>query len=223
MIIRNRIVGAMFRGSILERRTRLIEQNVLFMHPTITSLAKHISTLLRSAVVPEAGPVEQTLGSVRTLIDRYCLSLPIQPRLRPETVLLTGSTGSLGSLLLSQMLVSERVQKIWAVNRVGKGKSIEQRQRESFIDKGIDPGLLTCHAQKVVFVEADLAAHCLGLHDDLYHDVRRTSHWSLLLLTILAFIDMYIHNHNNSQCLAPRLQSICDIIRVEHQGNAECG
>jgi hypothetical protein len=119
------------------------------------------------------------------------------------------------------MLVSERIQQIWAVNRVAKGKSIEQRQRESFIDKAIDPALLKCYAQKVVFVEADLAAHRLGLHDNLYHDVRYTSYLPQLSLTVWAFIDLRIYDHNYSQCLASRLQSICVIIRVQHHGHAE--
>ena len=163
-------------------------------HPTISLLANHISSLLQSVEVPKDPPeaVDRTLGMLRTLIDRYSFSPPMQVHFRPETVLLTGSTGSLGSLLLSQMLASERIQKIWAVNRAGKEKTIEQRQRESFVDKGIDPELLRCYAEKVVFVEADLGAHRLGLNDNLYHDVRRTSHLPLLLLTLTGF-DRSVH------------------------------
>ena len=184
----------MFRASISEKRSRLIEQDVLFTHPTISLLASHISTLLQSAELPEdpPEPVERALGTLRTLIDRYCFSLPMEVRFHPETVLLTGSTGSLGSFLLSQMLASERIQKIWAVNRDEKEKTIEQRQRASFVDKGIDPELLRCYAEKVVFVEADLGAHRLGLNDNLYHDVRRTSHLPILLLTLMGF-DRSVH------------------------------
>lgn len=119
---------------------------------------------------------------MRAMVERYAASIPTRVPLptTKQTVLLTGSTGALGSNLLAQMLADERVERIWAVNRHSKVKSISERQRESFLDKALDIELLKLEGGKLVFVEAELSQDRLGLDKHLYDQVRGCTVFHLL-------------------------------------------
>lgn len=172
--IRNRIIGAMHRAADtpVQTASQHIEQNVVFTHPTITSLAKHVAKLARSPQPTTADTAEEAVRQMQALVEQYSATLPSGPRLSHETVLLTGSTGALGSLLLAKMLEDDRVERVWAVNRRAKGSTIEERQQAAFEDKGLDPELLQKNlGGKLVFVEAQLHEEGLGLDKRLYHDV----------------------------------------------------
>jgi len=130
-----------------------------------------------------ANVVNASIVAMEGLVKKYTANLPaipISPRpiSRPprETVLLTGSTGALGShLLLDLLLAADKVGKIWAVNRAGRTGIIE-RQISSFLEKAMDVNLLSNALKegRLVFVEASLGDDKLGLEETLYHEVRDT-------------------------------------------------
>jgi thioester reductase-like protein len=86
-------------------------------------------------------------------------------------VVLTGSTGGLGSYLLASLLQREDVSVIYAFNRPSKGStsSIQRRQQNGFEDRGLDVNLL--HSEKLVYVETDTSHDHLGLNKELYEKV----------------------------------------------------
>lgn len=92
-----------------------------------------------------------------------------------EKVVLTGTTGALGSHLLAQLLVNSNVSTVWALNRKSSGgvESTMKRQRASFEEKCLDVGLL--ESEKLVFVESDLSVQGLCLESEVYGEIRSSA------------------------------------------------
>lgn len=90
-----------------------------------------------------------------------------------EYVVLTGTTGALGSHLLAQLLSNDNVKRVWALNRPSKdpARSNIQRQYVSFEDKLLDTGLL--NHSKLEFVECILGEPRLGLSRVCYEEVNK--------------------------------------------------
>lgn len=117
----------------------------------------------------------QKLRDMNALIEKYTSDIPPTPlhdleAPHAETVLVTGTTGALGSLMLAELLSDERIERVWAVNRPSKGKILFERQKEAFVDKALDPLLL--EHPKLRLVEADLTQDRLGLSEHQYDEVR---------------------------------------------------
>ncbi|KAL8789313.1 MAG: hypothetical protein Q9213_001236 [Squamulea squamosa] len=103
------------------------------------------------------------------LISKYSWSLPITGR-RPKAwtpndgmrVLLTGSTGSIGSYVLSRLSENPRVSHIYLFNRSADS---EKRQRSAHCARGLKTDW---PASRVSFLHGDLSKEFLGLSIDLY-------------------------------------------------------
>ena len=78
------------------------------------------------------------------------------------TVVLTGSTGSLGSYLLDYLLASPRVSKVICLNR---GHNSEERQKTVNISRG----LISEWDGKATFLGIELGKPRLGLDEDGYN------------------------------------------------------
>ena len=91
-----------------------------------------------------------------------------------ETVLVTGTTGRLGSHLLAQLLARPDVVRVYALNRqpLGSAKSLEVRSREAFKLWGLDESLLS--DRKLLLLECNLAKSRLGIEHAVYEEVRST-------------------------------------------------
>lgn len=85
-------------------------------------------------------------------------------------VMLTGSTGGLGSHLLCALLKNDFVQRVFTFNRTGSTHA-SARQRASFHDKGLDMSLLA--SPKLVSLEGDLTKPHFALDQDMYNTVSR--------------------------------------------------
>lgn len=146
-------------------------------HPTIVSLTTHLIQLMNS---PESSVIHKSaVFEMEAMVERYTASLPVLDSLpllpsnsTKQTILLTGSTGALGSYILAKLLADTDVERVWAVNRHSKKLSIAERQRESFLSKGLDIQLLAHEGNKLVYVEADLTQNILGLDPEVYEKVR---------------------------------------------------
>ncbi|OJA12690.1 hypothetical protein AZE42_10104 [Rhizopogon vesiculosus] len=88
-----------------------------------------------------------------------------------HVVVVTGSTGGLGSYLLASLLQREDVSAVYAFNRPSRdaASSIQRRQKSSFEDRGLDATLL--RSEKLVYVETDTSRDHLGLDRELYQEV----------------------------------------------------
>lgn len=92
------------------------------------------------------------------------------PSASEDVVLLTGSTGNLGSALLEYMVARPCFVRIYAFNRKDRhGRDIKQRQSEALIERGFDSSIV--NSPKIIFVEGDTARPDLGIEKDLYEEV----------------------------------------------------
>ena len=87
-----------------------------------------------------------------------------------HVVLLTGSTGGLGSYLLASLLNREDVAVVYAFNRPSTSGTIQHRQRAAFEDRGLDTAVL--ESEKLIYVEGDAARPNLSLDDRTYGEIR---------------------------------------------------
>ena len=103
---------------------------------------------------------------MQSLFGHYAQDLPLRAR-RPskrhhgdlKTVILTGSTGSIGSFLLDCMMRNGTIAKVYCLNRAGKAPSVE-RQRNTMRTNGLSTML---PSPKIVFLEANLIEPYFGL------------------------------------------------------------
>jgi thioester reductase-like protein len=116
-------------------------------------------------------------------VSKYIGDLPIRSfnssaQLPPlSTVILTGSTGSLGTYILSGLLNDPKVAKVYCFNRAADAGT---RQRQGFAEKGLDASSLK-DPSKVEFLYVSFGDKHFSLGDTMY---------SKLLDTV----DLIIHN-----------------------------
>lgn len=91
------------------------------------------------------------------------------PPATKRTVVLTGTTGGLGSQLLAILLRSPDIQRVFAINRASKGSKLGERQNEAFRSRQLNEELL--QSSKMTLAEGDLAATDLGLPAELVEEV----------------------------------------------------
>lgn len=164
--------------------------NTVYNHPSIQSLADYIVDLVHfegSAATPIV--VNDNHAHIRlidAMIERYSKGLELGISLNPEftpvnnnndvsspsrvVVLLTGSTGNLGTQILSRLLKESSVHLVYALNRRSTRGSVMERQKKRFLDKGLDSSIL--HAGKMVFLEVENTLPKLGLSNEVYDEVR---------------------------------------------------
>lgn len=124
---------------------------------------------------------------MRYLVTKYSAGFPkhiAQEGVRipsQETVLVTGTTGGLGTSLLARLVQSTDVAKIYAVNRKSDTSLIE-RQKLVLQQRGYDADIV--NSPKVVLLEANLSETELGFPKTLYQEVRNTSVSQMLSLSM---------------------------------------
>ena len=139
----------------------------IYAHPSIAALeeALRIPTTTQSPD-PASNSAAQRM---QRLFDKHFDNLPVasianRPREnRKAVVLLTGSTGSLGSHLLDRLSVSASVSTVYCLNR---GVDIEERQAKSQQKRG-----LPIRFENVKFISCNLSRPLLGLETSSYTDL----------------------------------------------------
>ena len=150
-----------------------ITQNFVFDHPTLRDLAGAIAELVTpTKKVDDETPVDM----IKSFIDRYASALPLKtskPKVAPGEsicVLLTGSTGHIGSHVLALLLREQRVKKVYTLNRA-KFSNLN-RQRIAFEENRLPVDLL--YEDKLVQMFGDLALDEFGLETSEYEEVGRS-------------------------------------------------
>lgn len=137
---------------------RSIAPNFIYEHSTITSLAQFASSVAH-AESTESDDAPHKIERMEAMLEKYCASFPQHvptSRTAPDkdVVLLTGTTGGLGSNILAHLVASDTVGRVFALNRPSRqGESLLSRQVAALADRGLDPNI--AHSPKVVFVEGD--------------------------------------------------------------------
>jgi nucleoside-diphosphate-sugar epimerase/aryl carrier-like protein len=159
---------------------RITVQNV-YARPTTEKLAGLLLDVLQEQAA--TAPTESRSERIAGLVSKYIGDLPIRSfnssaQLPPlSTVILTGSTGSLGTYILSGLLNDPKVAKVYCFNRAADAGT---RQRQGFAERWLDASSLK-DPSKVEFLHVSFGDKHFGLGDVMY---------SKLLDTV----DLIIHN-----------------------------
>ncbi|KAF2859785.1 acetyl-CoA synthetase-like protein [Piedraia hortae CBS 480.64] len=143
---------------------RQVAPKDVYSHPTIESLARWI----KSPGSPEGESTVGRADAMQAMVNKY-----IQDFMRPVTVVVTGTTGSLGNYILQALLNDMRVSEVYCLNR---SADAEARQKHSFEARGA-----AADFQRVKFIQADFGREHFGLPSAVYHEM-------------LERVDIIIHN-----------------------------
>lgn len=150
---------------------------VIYGNPTPRKLARYLFSVAKCENGVGQGGDEE-VSAMRAQIERYTWDLPAKRTDKArtaeesQTVLLTGSTGALGSYLLDFLCSSSRVARVICLNRAENGL-----ERQTSVSSG--RGLST-DFREVEFLHADLGRDNLGLdvadYARLQNEVDRVIH-----------------------------------------------
>ncbi|KAJ5736726.1 acetyl-CoA synthetase-like protein [Penicillium malachiteum] len=174
-------VAKILQRGIQARQPKLmpgtISAQVIYANPTVKLLAGVVSDVIEGKI-KESIPRE---GRIQNLVNKYTSDLPKnrptkwEQSASPSTVILTGSTGSLGTYLLDNLLNTPSISKVYCFNR----SNAEQRQKNSFAEKGL--ALEADWNSKVEFLQVSFGEVRFGLSEEKY-------------VELLASVDTIIHN-----------------------------
>ncbi|KIM81777.1 hypothetical protein PILCRDRAFT_8450 [Piloderma croceum F 1598] len=171
--IRNILLQAM--RSSTQSNTRLVPMNVIYENPTISALAAFVSRFVLHADQVDHPSQVSKVQEMLSMVEMYSQGFPqhspsiVTPS--KDVVMITGTTGALGAALLAEIVASDDVDRVFAVNRKSSsGAMIADRQMTALKRQGLDPAI--AYSPKVVLLEADLSASNLGLLPDIYEPIR---------------------------------------------------
>ena len=150
----------------------LISPKIVYSNPTAAKLANALHQLTGHGAEVSEKLEQQRIKKMEEMLAKYSEDLPkasangvyVREDDNKLTVVLTGSTGSLGSYLLDALLASDRVCKIFCLNR---GAHSEDKQKKSNASRGL---ISEWGTEKVQFLTTDLSKPRLGL-DANEHDL----------------------------------------------------
>lgn len=148
----------------------LISPKIIYANPTAAKLANALHQMSGHTAEASEKLEEQRLKKIEDMLNKYSQSLPkasadgvdVKQDDEKLTVVLTGSTGSLGSYLLDALLSSDRVSKVICLNR---GVHSEDKQKKSNASRGL---VSEWEGDMVQFMMTDLGKPRLGLKSQDY-------------------------------------------------------
>lgn len=143
----------------------LFTAKIIYTNPTIRMLAKVCAATQHSSWKSQdcEADMKTNASELERLISKYTWNMPITCRppisisSEPIHVLLTGSSGSLGSYLVDKLLRCPKVAHIYCLNR---SPDSEKRQRETNKIRGLSSVWST---ERITFFQSDLSQEYLGL------------------------------------------------------------
>ncbi|KAJ0423944.1 hypothetical protein BJY00DRAFT_309761 [Aspergillus carlsbadensis] len=171
----------------LRGRTALIgiSPSMVYLNASILALSAAVYQLAQNKQVSEQQKREDQLRVRREILQKYLDAIDAlattgikpsstqQGRKEGKVVLLTGSTGTIGSYILSVLLNRKDINHIYCVNRSRDSYNL-QRERNAHQDSTLP---LIFPKSKVTFLTFDLTHPSLGISDAVYETLRdRTTH-----------------------------------------------
>ncbi|KAL6853214.1 NRPS-like enzyme [Trichoderma novae-zelandiae] len=153
----------------------IIATRVIYSNPSIKRLAEFLFRSVSQSEEQEgtstaADHRAQQIKAMQDIVSKYTQDLPqrnpsqADPNDTDQTVILTGSTGSLGSYILDQLISSPRVSRVYALNRGDDGGLSRQKTANSSRSLSLNFG-------KVEFIGVDLSKPKFGLGDAKYTEL----------------------------------------------------
>ncbi|OLN95479.1 Iterative polyketide synthase CazM 7 [Colletotrichum chlorophyti] len=167
----NRAVG-LIRGSLqdagLMLDETLITARAIYNNQTPSKLARYIIQPTSDGKGRQADEEADCLRMMETLRSKYSQDFHLPKRGRPnalndnQTIILTGSTGMLGSFILHDLVMNASVSRIICFNRAADG-GLEQQDRTMK-----ERGLTSNYIEKTQFYCTDISRADLGLPESVY-------------------------------------------------------
>jgi thioester reductase-like protein len=185
--------GASFDLSWISIRT-------IYQYPTVQQLTTTIHEFVNLNKIPVSGTAQSRILKMEELLDKYTSNLPKRygkfatTTTNGSTIALTGSTGSMGTFILANLLKNKNVQQIYCLNR---STDARQRQERLLASRGIFHADLS----KLHFITIKLGHSKLGLSaEDYKHLVENVdlivhNAWKLdFNLELQSFINPYLQS-----------------------------
>ena len=176
--------SAYIRNSVLRalretkpQAARLVSTSFVYEYPTIERMATFLSKAVTDPQSTRGVDLAMRGRELQALVDTYTEGLSSSLTLNGSThpvphggvYLLTGTTGSLGSNMLAQLLEAPGVTRVYAFNRPSTSTTLRARQVSAFEKRGLNTDLLS--SDKLVYIEGDLNAPGFALGDKSYGEV----------------------------------------------------
>ncbi|KAF7789287.1 hypothetical protein EIP86_000228 [Pleurotus ostreatoroseus] len=176
-VLRRRL-GQLFT-KYLSGHNATLPQTFVYDNPSVSRLACALVQISQGTLTGGTAAGDR-LAIMQELVDEYIQKLQqgissqigdsIGERSGTQKlrVLLTGSTGSLGSSMLAELVKRPEVEIVYALNRRGE-RSLRTRQEGGLRTLGIELGV---GWDKVVLLEVDLSADKFGLESSVYEEIQ---------------------------------------------------
>lgn len=131
----------------------LISSRIIYSNPSASKLANVLHSMTKQGSHDSQNLEQERIDRQEEMLAKYAK--------HDFNVVISGSTGSLGSYLLDCLLASPRVSKVICLNR---GTNSEERQKTVNISRGLNHDW----NGRVIFLGIELGKPRLGLDDDQY-------------------------------------------------------
>ncbi|KAK1220933.1 hypothetical protein PQX77_016273 [Marasmius sp. AFHP31] len=163
-ILRLRLVGALRGSEGKQSKVSKINQGTIYVYRSVRALADFVCSDSedQSGGVDDGaeGEVEEHIRKMEAMISKYSTGFDNNDQdiimsppssLDTNNILLTGSTGSLGSRLLHDLLLPPSTQTIYVLNR-SPSPSAGTKHHQKFLDQNLDVHLLTLNSHRIVYL-----------------------------------------------------------------------
>ena len=158
-----------------------IGPSTIYTNPTAANLTAAVELLLHDSGRIKERHEEARIEKMRSMLANYSPARLTEkaetegPRKTPSVVMITGTTGALGSYVLDTLVANESISRIICLNRSIDSK---QKQIQASVSRGLEA---QWDSQRVTFLTGDLSKSDLGLDDEQYAELSET-------------VDLIIHN-----------------------------
>ena len=149
--------------------------STIYRNPSVAKLCATLLSLYNQEQTNKSAMEQKRVQEVQTMLEKYTAILPPAPSRSksnaadtPEVVVLTGSTGTLGSYLLDALLPLPTVKTIYCLSRSLDGKA---RQKQSNLERGLST---SWDPDRVHFLQWDPQKPNLGLPPSTYGTLTTT-------------------------------------------------
>lgn len=151
--------------------TRVVSPTFVYQNPTVLALGKFIHDLTSTGVLRQ---LDDAAKDMKDLVEKYTKDfLTYKPAggvtPRGHTVLVTGTTGAIGSSTLAELYKSLYVSEIVVLARRST-TPISVRQKKALEDRGLDPSIVG--SPKIVLLEGDPALPGFGLEGGILSELK---------------------------------------------------
>ncbi|KAL3494907.1 hypothetical protein BJX62DRAFT_246825 [Aspergillus germanicus] len=154
-----------------------ITPSMVYLNPSTCALSAALYQLAQNKQISEEQKREDQLGNRRAILKKCLDAIDALDTKPPSTqqgkkegkvILLTGSTGTIGSHIMSVLLAREDIDHVYCLNRSPDSETL-QKERNAQQDPTLP---LIFPESKVTFLAVDLALPSLGLNDAAYEALK---------------------------------------------------